>query len=83
VSGTKKPTKRKKLTRAVRDAIQLRKPTPREREFIQMWEIIYDHKERVKRRDERIKNLLALLARERACRVHIGKHRKSAEHASD
>jgi len=61
----KKPTKRKKLTRAVRDAIQLREPSPREREFLQMWEIIFDHKERVKRRDKRIKNLLAILARER------------------
>jgi hypothetical protein len=71
------------LSQKVWEKIQLREPTPKEREFIQMWEIVFDHKKRVERRDRRIKNLLALLARERACRVHIGKHRKSTEHASD
>ena len=71
------------LSQKVWEKIQLREPTPKEREFIQMWEIVFRREEQVRQRDERIKNLLAILARERACRVHIGKHRKSTEHASD
>jgi hypothetical protein len=54
-----------------------------DREFIQLLQqIVFRREEQVRQRDKRIRNLLAILARER-CRVHIGKHRKSAEHASD
>ena len=52
------------LSQKVWEKIQLREPTPKEREFIQMWEIVFSREKQVRQRDERIKNLLAILARE-------------------